>query len=76
MWEGWGGIGGGGVWEADGSSYHTLEQKEALEGQKQPQCTCQAKMVIDSSLTSSVALLAPPSGCAFPIVDCHKFTRS
>ena len=31
-------------------------------------------MVIDSSLTPSVALLVPPpSGIAYPIVNCHKF---
>ena len=32
------------------------------EAQKQPQCTCQAKTVIGSSLTSHTALLVLPSG--------------
>ena len=52
---GGGGVGVGGEWEAKGGLYHPLEQGQGCcvfnEAQKQPQCTCQAKMVIGSSVT-------------------------
>ena len=43
---------------------------------KQPQLTCQADTVTDSSLTQSVALLVHPRGTTHSIVDCHVFTGS
>ena len=44
------------------------------EAQKQPQCTCQAKTFIGSSLTPRAALLVLPSGTVYPVVDRHEFT--
>ena len=59
---------------------HTLEQKsshyELIEVQKGLQCICQAKTVIGSSITPTVALLVHISGIIHPILDCHEFTRS
>ena len=46
-----------------------------IEAYKQPQFTCQADMVADSSLTPSLALLVHPSGTTHFIVDCHKVYR-
>ena len=46
------------------------------ETQKQPQCTCQAKTVVGSSLTLRVALLVHPSGTVYPVVDRREFTGS
>ena len=46
------------------------------KAQKQPQCTCQAWMVVGRSLTPHAALLVRPSGIIDPVVDCHKFTGS
>ena len=37
--------------------------------------TCQAKMVVGSSFTPSVDLLACSNGTVYPIVNCHKFTQ-
>ena len=78
-WEG-GGVGVGGRWEAKGGLNHPLAQGRSCcvfnKAQKQPQCTCQDKTVIGSSLTPHVALLVCPSGTIHPIVDCHEFTRS
>ena len=54
----------GGGWEAEGRLYHPLEQEQSSvfnEAQKQPQCTCQAKSVIGSSLTPPAALLVLPT---------------
>ena len=46
------------------------------KAKKQPQCTCQARTVVGSSLTSHAALLVHPSGTIQPVVDCHEFTES
>ena len=48
------------------------------EMHKQPQSTFQAKNFIESSLTTSVALLVPLSGIVYPMVmvNCHQFARS
>ena len=78
-------MGGGGVdvvggWEAEGGLYHPLVQGQSHcalnEAQKQPQCTCQAKTVVGSSLTPCAALLVLPIGTVHPVVDCHEFTGS
>ena len=78
-WEG-GGVGGGDGWGAEGGFFHTFEQKSShcvfIEMHRQPQFTCQAGMVADSSLTPSVALLVRPRGITHSIVDCHEFTGS
>ena len=46
---------GGGGWEAEDGLYHSWAQGQShcvlSRAQKQPQCTCQAKMVAGSSLT-------------------------
>ena len=70
------GVGGG--WEAKDRLYHPLEKGCCIfnEAQKQPQCTCQAKTVIGSSLTPHAALLMLPIGIIHPIVDSHEFTGS
>ena len=39
--------------------------------QKQPQCTCQDKTVVGSSLTPHAALLVHPSGTIYLAVDRH-----
>ena len=56
--------------------YYLLEQGCCVEAQKQPQCTCQAKTVVGSSLTPHAALSVLPSGTVHPVVSCHEFTRS
>ena len=60
-----------------GGIYQTLEQKNShcvlIEVQKAARCTCQAKMVVGSSLTPSVALSLCPSGTIHLIVDNHEF---
>ena len=75
-----GGVGVGGGWEAEGGLNHPLAQGRSCcvfnKAQKQPQCTCQDKTVIGSSLTSHAALLVQPSGTIHPVVDCHEFTWS
>ena len=72
--------GGWGAWGAVGGFFHTSEQKRShcvfIEVHRQPQFTCQAGMVADSSLTPSVALLVCPKGTTHFIVDCHGFTGS
>ena len=74
------GVGGGGGWEAEGGLNHPPAQGRSRcvfnKAQKQPQCTCQDKTVIGSSLTPHGALLVHPSGTIHPIVDCHEFARS
>ena len=56
------GIGGG--WEAEGGLNHSPAQGKSRcvfnKAQKQPQCTCQDKMVAGSSLTPHAALLVRP----------------
>ena len=72
--------GGGGGWGAIGGFFHTFEQKSSccvfIEVHRQPQFTCQASTVADSSLTPNVALLVCPRGTTHSIVDCHEFTGS
>ena len=62
------GIGGG--WEAEGGLNHPLAQGKSRcvfnKAQKQPQCTCQDKTVVGSSLTPHAALLVHPSGTIPP----------
>ena len=72
---GWGG--------SQGWFFHTFEQKSNhcvfIGVHRQPQFTCQAYMVADSSLTPSVALLVHGvrlSGTTHSIVDHHELTRS
>ena len=52
---GWEGMGSEGGWAAEVGLYNPLEQGQNgcvfNKAQKQPQCTCQAKTVIGSSLT-------------------------
>ena len=71
------GVGGG--WEAkDGLNHPPAQGKSHCvfnKAQKQPQCTCQDKMVAGSSLTPHAVLLVHPSGTIHPIVD-HEFTWS
>ena len=68
----------GGGWE--GGLNHPLAHGKSRcvlsKAQKQPQCTCQGKMVIGSSLTPHAALLVCPSGTIHPVVDHHGFTWS
>ena len=70
----------GGGWEAEGRLNHPLAQEKSRyvfnKAQKQPQCTCQDKTVVGSSLTPHAALLVHPSGTIHPVVDHHKFTWS
>ena len=73
--------GGGGGWEAEGGGLnHPLAQRKSRcvfsKAQKQPHCTCQAKMGVGSSLTSHAALLVHLGGTIHSIVDCHEFTGS
>ena len=74
-----GGHGGGG-WEAKSGLNHPLTQRKSrcvfTRVQKQPQCTCQAKTVVGSSLTPHVALLVCPGGTMYSPVDHHEFTGS
>ena len=73
-------MGGGGRWGAVGRLFRTFEQKNShcvfIEVHRQPQFTCQASTVADSSLTPSVALLVYPRGATHSTVDCHEFTGS
>ena len=73
-----GGVGGGR--EAEGGLNHPLAQRKShcifSKAQKHPQCTCQAKTVIGSSLTPHAALLMCPSGTVYSAVDHHEFTGS
>ena len=69
----------GGGWAREGF-FHTFEQKSShcvfTEVHRQPQFTCQAGTVADSSLVPSVAYLVRPRGTTHFIVDCHEFTWS
>ena len=81
VYRGWaGGRGWGGWWGAVGGFFCTFEQKSSrcvfIEVHRQPQFTCQAGTVADSSLTPNVALLVCPRGTTHSIVDCHEFTGS
>ena len=78
MWEGLGGRWGwvGSRRRAIPSIGHRQDCRAFNKTQKQPQCICQAKMVAGSSLTSHAALLVPPSGTMYPVVDRHAFTGS
>ena len=71
------GVGG---WVAEGGLYHPLTQRKNhcvfSKAQQQPQCTCQARTVIGSSLTPHAALLAHPSSTIHPVADRHEFTGS
>ena len=63
-----------------GSSIH-WNRKAAIVGpwkykKRDSVATCQAKKVIGSSFTPSVALLVHPSGTVHPTMDCHGLTRS
>ena len=78
-------IGGGqagGGWGAEGGLFHTciLAEKHShcvfIEVHKQPQFTCLANTVADSSSTPSVALLVCLSGAVHSIVDCPEFTTA
>ena len=73
---GGGGVGIGGGREAKGRLNHPPAQAKSCcvfnKAQKQPQCTCQDKTVVGSSLTPHAALLVRPSGTIHPIVDCHE----
>ena len=80
-WEsgrGWGGVGVGGKWEAEGGLNYPWPQGQShcvfSKTQKQPQCTCQAKTAAGSSWTPHAALLMHPSGTRYPTVDRHEFT--
>ena len=70
--------GWGGWWGALGGFFRTFEQKSShcvlIEVHRQPQFTCQAGTVADSSLIPSVSLLVLPRGTTHSIVDCHEFT--
>ena len=72
------GVGGG--WEAEGKLNHPLAQRKSRcvfsKAQKHPQCTCQDKTVVGSSLTPHAALLVHPNVTIHPIVDRHEFTWS
>ena len=67
-------------WEPKVGSYIYFNKKSShcvfIEVHKQPQFTCKADMVADSSLIASVALLVYPSGTVLSIVDCHEFRGS
>ena len=56
------GVGGG--WEAEGGLNHPLAVRKSRcvfsKAQKQPQCTCQDKTIVGSSLTPHAALLGAP----------------
>ena len=47
-----------------------------IEVYNQPQFTCQADIVTDSSSTPSVALLVHPSGTVHSVVGCYEFIGS
>ena len=80
VYRGWAGGWGWGGWESEGGLYHPSAQRQShcvfSKAKKQPQCTCQAKIVIGSSLTPHAALLVHPSGTIDPIVDRYEFTGS
>ena len=63
----------GGRWEAEGGLNHLWAQRNSYcvlsKTQKQPQCTCQAKMVPGSCLTPHAALLLRPSGTIWTVMD-------
>ena len=65
--------GGEGGWEVESGLNHSWEQEQSRcvfsKTQKQPQCTCQAKMVAGSSLTPHAALLVHPSGTIWTVMD-------
>ena len=67
-----GGVDVGGGWGAEGGLNHPLLQRKSRcvfsKAQKQPQCTCQDKTAVGSSLTPHAALLVRPSGT---IMDLH-----
>ena len=69
-----------GGWEAEGGLNHPLAQRKSRcvfsKAQKQPQCTCQDKTVVGSSLTPHAALLVCPSSTIHPVVDHRGFTWS
>ena len=77
---GWVGGGWGEQWGAIGGFLRTFERKSShcvfIEVHRQPQFTCQAGTVADSSLTPSIALLVCPRGTTHSIVDCREFTGS
>ena len=80
---GWVRGGWGGQWGRMGAVdefFHTFEQISShcvfIKVHRQPQFTCQADTVADSSLTAGVALLVCPRGTTHSIVDCHEFTGS
>ena len=69
-----GGLGGG---ELKAGSFIHLNRKAAIvfiEVHREPQFTCQASTVAESSLTPSVVLLMRPRGTTHSKVDCHEFT--
>ena len=73
----------GGGWEAKGGLNHLLAQGKSRcvfnKAQKQPQCTCQDKTVVGSSLTPHAALLLCSSGTNHPwrsfIISYFTFKR-
>ena len=69
-----------GDWGAKSGFFHKFEQKSSpcvlIKVHKQPQFTCQADTVADTSLTPSLILIVHPSGAVHSIVDCHEFTGS
>ena len=69
------GVGG---WEVEDGLNHPLAQSRCVfsKAQKQPQYTCQDKMVVGSSLTPHAALSVCPSDTIHPAVDRHEFTWS
>ena len=60
---GWGGVGVGGGWEAEGRQHHSQGGKQQCHvlsrAQKLPQSTWQDETVVSNSLTPKVALLVP-----------------
>ena len=73
-----GGGRGGGKLKA-GNTIHGHSERAivcSLKHRKQPQCTCQAKTVVGSSLTPHATLLIHPSDTRYPTMDRHEFTRS
>ena len=72
-------VGGVGGKPKAGYTIHNLQRQShcALnEAQKKPQCTCQVKTVVGSSLIPRAALIMLPSGTVYPVVDRHEFTGS
>ena len=64
-----------GGWEVEGGLNHPLAQRKSCcvlnKAQKQPQCTCQDIMVIESSLTPHATLLVHPSGTIHLVMNLH-----